>query len=165
MAEPEEWHPGSFTKNFSWGDSKEGLRQLHDIIRTGFGDTMADVPRALFRERVAYAGRPDYIAINFFLFNKTKDGTDYLIADELVFQALSFEHSSEFDKLGLFAFNFSLVGKWRGASSYQSRPALWAQHYVADRVARDFNWKISNVNADDIQAFVGNDPRYRGKTS
>ena len=154
MAQAEEWRPGSFTKNFSWGDSREGLRQLHQIIRSGFNDTMEDVPRALFRERVAQIQRPDYIAINFFLFNKVHQGEDYIIADELVFQALNFPHSADFDKLGLFAFNFSLVGKWKGASSFQSRPALWAQHYVADRVAQEFNWNTHRVSADDIQAFV-----------
>jgi hypothetical protein len=165
MAQAEEWRPGSFTKNFSWGDSREGLRQLHQIIRSGFNDTMEDVPRALFRERVAQIQRPDYIAINFFLFNKVHQGEDYIIADELVFQALNFPHSADFDKLGLFAFNFSLVGKWKGASSFQSRPALWAQHYVADSVAQEFNWNTHRVSADDIQAFVRNDPRYHGETS
>lgn len=165
MAQPEEWRPGSFTKNFSWGDSKEGLRQLQEIIRTGFDNTTEDVPRSLFRERVTHTGRPDYIAINFFLFNKPIHGVDYIIADELVFQALNFPHSSDFDKLALFAFNFSFVGKWKGAEGYQSRPALWAQHYVADRVAQQFNWNTRRVTADDIQGFVRGDPRYRGQTS
>lgn len=165
MVEAEDWRPGSFTKNFSWGDSKDGLRQLYEIIRVGFDDTMEDVPRALFRERVAHTRRPDYIAINFFLFNKIIQGKDHIIADELVFQALNFPHSADFDKLGLFAFNFSLVGKWKGAASFQSRPALWAQHYVADRVAQQYNWDTHRVSADDIQAFVRNDPRYHGETS
>ena len=44
--------------------------------------------RALFRERVAGYARPDYIAINFFLFNKISRGRDYIIADELVFEQL-----------------------------------------------------------------------------
>lgn len=154
MAEAEDWRPGSFTKNFSWGNSKEGLRQLYEIIRIGFADKMQDVSRPLFRERVAHTNRPDYIAINFFLFNKVIGGEDYIIADELVFQALNFAHSAEFDKLGLFAFNFSLVGKWKGAASFQARPALWAQHYITDRVAGEFNWDTRRVSADDIQAFV-----------
>ena len=165
MAEAEEWRPGSFTKNFSWGDSKDGLLQLYEIIRTGFDGIMEDVPRSVFRDRVAHTHRPDYIAINFFLFNKIIKGEDHIIADELVFQALNFPHSPDFDKLGLFAFNFSFAGKWKGASSYQSRPALWAHHYVADRVAQQLNWSTRSVNADDIQAFVRNDPRYHGETS
>lgn len=165
MSDDEEWRPGSFTKNFSWGDVRQGLRELYEIIRVGFAENVSDVPRALFRERVAHSGRPDYIPINFFLFNKIVEREDYIIADELVFQAINFDHSGDFDKLGLFAFNFSLVGRWRGASNFQSRPAMWAQHYVADRVAREFNWDTRRVSADDIEKFVGSDRRYRGKTT
>lgn len=165
MNEPEEWRPGSFTKNFSWGSYKEGLLHLHEIIRAGFDYQVEDVPRTIFRERVKNVGRPDYIAINFFLFNRIKNGVDYIIADELVFHAVNFPHSSEFDKLGLFAFNLSLVGAWKGAYQYQSRPALWAQHYVADRVAQEFNWDTNRVTADDIESYIREDPRYTGKTS
>ncbi len=78
---------------------------------------------------------------------------------------VDFPHSPDFDKLGLFAFNFSYVGKWRGAQPYQGRPALWAHHYVADRVAQQLNWNAALVSADDIQSFVGSDNRYRGQTS
>ena len=165
MPEPEEWRPGSFTKNFSWGHSENGLRELHEIIRVGFKGEMKDVPRALFRQRVAKVGRPDYVAINFFLFNKAIKGRGYIIADELVYQALNFRHSPDFDKLALFAFNFSYVGKWKGASDYQSRPALWAHHYIIDRVASTYNWDTSKVNADDIQKYVSNHPNYRAETS
>ena len=165
MAPIEEWRPGSFTKNFSWGASADGLRQLHEIIRTGFAGEMKDVPRAQFRDRVQNSGRPDYIAINFFLFNKISKGTDYLVADELVFHALQFPHSPDFDKLALFAFNFSYAGRWKGAHAYQSRPAMWANYYIYDRVAQQLNWNARLVNADDIENFVRNDPRYRGATS
>jgi hypothetical protein len=165
MPELESWHPGSFTKNFSWGPPEDGLLRLHEIIQAGFDGKIEDVPRALFRERVANIRRPDFIAINFFLFNKIVGRDEFIIADELVFQALSFPHSVDFDKLGLFAFNFSMVGKWRGASSFQSRPALWATHYVADRVAQQFNWDTQGISADDIQAFVRDDRRYKGQTS
>jgi hypothetical protein len=165
MPSPEDWRPGSFTKNFSWGPKEDGLKRLHEIIRLGFADELENVARSTFRNRVKRAGRPDYIPINFFLFNKIIDGQDYIVADELVFQALNFEHSSEFDKLGLFAFNFSYVGKWKGAEEYQSRPALWAHHYIVDRVAREFNWKVSQISADDIQKFVQSDRRYHAKTA
>jgi len=165
MAESEEWRPGSFTKNFSWGLPRDGLRQLHEVIRLGFADEMIDVPRDLFRERVSKSGRPDYIPINFFLFNKIIDGQDHIVADELVFQALMFEHSLDFDRLGLFAFILSYVGRWKGAESYQSRPALWAHHYIVDRVANEFGWDTSHVNADDIERFVGSDSRYRARTA
>src|SRR5690242_19831776 len=101
-----EWRPGSFTKNFSWGSAK-GLRELHSVIQTGFGNKLEDVPRAEFRARVRKTGRPDYIPINFFLFNKIKNDQSYLVADELVFQAINFPHSARFDHLALFAFLLS----------------------------------------------------------
>jgi hypothetical protein len=163
MPVPEEWRPGSFTKNFSWG--RDGLRELHTIIRTGFSEEMRDVPRALFRDRVKRSGRPDYIPINFFLFNKIEGGESIIVADELVYQALNFDHSADFDKLSLFAFNFSYVGTWKGGEPYQRRPALWAHHYVADRVSKEFNWNARRVNADDIERFVSSSPLYRAKTA
>jgi hypothetical protein len=165
MPTPEEWRPGSFTKNFSWGPKRDGLKRLHEIIQLGFDGKPENVARSVFRNRVERAGRPDYIPINFFLFNKIIDDQDYLIVDELVFQALNFEHSGDFDKLGLFAFNFSYVGKWKGAEAYQSRPSLWAHHYIVDRVAKEFNWDVAQINADDIERFVQSDPRYRAQTA
>ncbi|HTK35588.1 MAG TPA: hypothetical protein VL358_09940 [Caulobacteraceae bacterium] len=129
----------------------------------GFGDEIEDVRRDVFRQRVADGGRPDYIPINFFLFNKTVRGVDYVVADELVFQALTAKHSPRFDKLALFAFNFSYAGRWARARQEQRRPAIWAYHYIRDRVAAEFKWDISQVNADDIEAFVSSDPRYRAQ--
>jgi hypothetical protein len=161
----EEWHPGSFTKNFSWGSSDRGLKQLHEIIRLGFDNTLIDTPRATFRERVAQSGRPDYIPLNFFLLNSIKHGVDFVLVDELVFQAINFRHSSAFDKLALHAFNLSLVGTWKGAKPYQSRPALWAKHYVQDRVSADFDWAAKFITANDIENFVLNDTRYHAKTA
>ena len=163
MSEPEdEWRPGSFTKNFSWGQER-GLKQLHDSIRIGFGNELEDVPRRVFRKRVADQGRPDYIPINFFLFNRPRRGEDYLVVDELVFQALTARHSSRFDKLALLAFNLSYVGRFKGAKDGQRRPALWAHHYVRDRVAGEMDWDTRRVSADDIERFVEGDPRYRAE--
>ncbi|HEY5047717.1 MAG TPA: hypothetical protein VII49_06860 [Rhizomicrobium sp.] len=163
-ADSEQWSPGSFTKNFSWGDESSGLLQLHESIRLGFAGAMSDVPRAEFRARVEGSYRPDYIPMNFFLFNRVVDGIDHLIADELVFQALNEVHSPRFDKLALFAFNFSFAGKWRGAKPYQRRPALWSNEYVKKRVDRQFHWNTKLINAGDIEGFVFSDPRYTGKT-
>lgn len=159
------WKPGSFTKNFSWGDASSGLVELYEIIRLGFNGVMEDVPRAVFRERIENAGRPVYIPMNFFLFNKTADGVDHLCADELVFQALNWPHGQRFDRLALFAFNLSLAGRWKRARKEQRRPALWANAYVRERVARDFSWDATRVNAKDIERFVGGDRRYQAKTS
>lgn len=165
MNEREEaWHPGSFTKNFSWGDGA-GLSELHSVIRTGFADTMEDVPRALFRERIATSGRPDYIPMNFFLFNKVTDGEDVIVTDELVFQALCWDHGPAFDKVALFAFIFSYVGRWKGAKDYQRRPAMWANAYVINRVAKDLDWNALAITADDIEKYVAADPRYKAETT
>lgn len=159
------WAPGSFTKNFSWGSKAPGLSELYNAIRRGFNDKLEDVPREVFRERLAQIGRPDLIPINFFLFNYIRDSESYLCADELVFQALSWEHTPAFDKLGLFAFLLSLVGVWKGAGKEQRRPALWAKAYVMERLAPQLSWSAERISADDIQKFVSNDPRYRAATS
>ena len=161
----EEWHPGSFTKNFSWGAESNGLRELHRLIRLGFSNDRHDVPRALFRQRVSFSGRPDYIPLNFFLYNRIKNGVDFVVLDELVFQAINFRHSAHFDKLALYAFNVSVVGKWKGAAEYQSRPALWAKNYLTNRVAHDFAWVAKRVTADDIEKFVTSDQRYKAATA
>lgn len=160
----EEWRPGSFTKNYSWGPLSQGLRQLHDTIKVGFDGVLEPVPRGQFRERIAKLGRPDYVPLNFFLLNEVRNGVSYMAVDELVFQALTFRHGNQFDKLALFAFNLSNVGRWAGALPYQSQPALWARHYLADRIGRDFEWDASQVSADDIEKFVTEDRRYTGRT-
>lgn len=157
--------PGSFTKNFSWGPQENGLRELHKIIRDGFENKIEDVPRAIFRDRVALSGRPDYLPLNFFLFNTIKAGVDFVVADELVFQAVNFRHSANFDKLALFAFNLSQVGTWKRAEVWQSRPALWAYHYIADRVGPVFDWNTKLITAKDIEGFVQSDARYRAETA
>lgn len=162
-SEKDIWRPGSFTKNFSWGNPPSGLGELHEIIRVGFGNEMADVPRQLFRARIKHLGKPDYIPINFFLFNKTIDGVDNLCADELVFQALNWDHNANFDKLALFTFLLSLAGTWKGAGREQRRPALWANAYIREHVASDLAWDTRKIDANDIQRFVAHDPRYTAK--
>ncbi len=103
--------------------------------------------------------------MNFFLFNRTIDGVDFLIYDELVFQALTADHSVRFDCLAMFAFIFSRAGLWRGAKRGQRYPALWATYYVLERVAREFKWNTKLINADDIERFVADAPEYTGKTA
>lgn len=159
------WHPGSFTKNFSWGASERGLRRLYDIIRVGFDGQTVDTPRHEFRNRIRNEGVPDYIPLNFFLLNRVKDGIDYVLVDELVYTALTTRHSQQFDKLALLTFNTSLVGRWKGAASYQNRPALWAHFYIRDRIADQLEWTPSFATADDIDKFVSSDARYVGATS
>ncbi len=161
----EEWRPGSFTKNFSWGAPSNGLKQLHAEINQGFSEGVQSVPRSAFRKRIASSGRPDYIPLNFFLFNAPQLGADFVIYDELCFQAQFFPHSSDFDLLALFAFNFSFVGIWNKAQPGQDRPALWANSYVRERLAADLDWDATRASADDIQSYVSNDPRFKAQTS
>lgn len=156
------WLPGSFTKNFAWG-SGEGLKRLYENIRIGFDDTLSPVPRAEYRRRVVETGRPDLIPINFFLFNTVRDGTSYLEADELVFQALSSPHSPRFDKLAMFAFNFAHVGRWQGQKIGQRYPAVWATSYIVDRLARDYRWDTTRINADDIERYLRALPRFQAE--
>ncbi|ARQ56862.1 hypothetical protein Kim5_CH00754 [Rhizobium sp. Kim5] len=164
-SEDEIWRPGSFTKNFSWGHPPSGLGELHEIIRVGFDNEMKDVPRHDFRARIEHLGKPVYIPLNFFLFNKPIGGVDHLCADELVFQALNWEHNRNFDKLALFAFLLSLAGRWNGSKSYQRRPALWANAYIREHVSKDFGWDTRQVSANDIQRFLQGEERYDAKTS
>jgi hypothetical protein len=158
-----EWRPGSFTKNYSWGKPEVGLRRLYEAIRVGFDGELREVSRQEFRERTSSLRRPDYIPVNFFLFNRPTRNVDYLVVDELVFQALTEEHSPAFDKLALLAFNLSLVGKWRGSEPYQRWPTLWSHYYVKDRVARELSWNTSKVDANDIERFVSTDRRYQAE--
>jgi hypothetical protein len=162
---PSVWTPGSFTKNFSWGPRSAGLYELYRSIKVGFNGELESVTRQVFRDRVERLRRPDFIPLNFFLLNKALDGADILAVDELVFQALTAEHSERFDLLAILAFNLSIVGSWRGASAEQRRPAMWAHHYMSDRVGPVFDWDPKRISADDIERFVISDVRYRGKTA
>ena len=69
----EDWKPGSFTKNFSWGNPADGLKRLHEMIQIGFDGKVENVERSVFRERVKLIKRPDYIALNFFLYNSIEN--------------------------------------------------------------------------------------------
>jgi hypothetical protein len=159
------WRPGSFTKNFGWGPPSDGLLRLHEMVRVGFDGKIENVPRELFRSRVSRLQRPDYIALQFFLYNAVERSEDLVIADELVFQAVNFEPGADFDKLALFAFLFSLVGRWRSADQHQRRPAEWARNYTINRVAKTFGWKTNQISADDIESYVSADPRYEAKSA
>jgi hypothetical protein len=157
------WKPGSFTKNFSWGKS-QGLIRLHENIRIGFDNKLEPVTRELYRARVAKDGRPDFIPLNFFLFNHVRGGVNSIFVDELVFQAITSKHSTRFDRLALFAFNFSYAGVWKGAKVEQRNPALWARNYVIDRVADAYGWDTSKISAADIEAFLRTAPQFKAET-
>ena len=153
------WFPGSFTKNFRWGTDTPGLLQLYRSIRIGFDDKTDPVPRALFRERVKNEGLIDFIPMNFFLFTKKIGGVDHIIVDELVFKAVTSDHSEDFDRLAFVAFHLSFAGLWSGASKGQRRPALWAHYYIKDVINDQRAWDISGISANDIEKFVRSDSR------
>jgi len=161
----EDWHPGSFTKNFGWGRDGRGLVELHHAIRVGFGDEKSDIRRDDFRQRLEAQGINFYIPANFFLFNHSNEAGDWIFFDELVFQAVFFDHSAHFDRLALFVFNLSLVGSWQGARHFQRRPAQWSNRYIVERLAQTHSWDVSKVNANDIQFFLDQDARYKAQTS
>jgi len=157
------WLPGSFTKNYSWG-SGQGLFRLYEAIRIGFANELQPVTREEFRARVAHTGRPDFIPLNYFLFNYVEGGVSFIAVDELVFQALTTAHSERFDRLALFAFNFGYAGRWQGMKRGQRYPTLWAKNYIIDRVSNIFKWDVSLVNADDIEAYLRDNPKFKAET-
>lgn len=149
-----EWRPGSFSKNFSWGQTDgSGLEQLHRAIRVGFDGQLAPVERDSFRKHAHDLGFVDLIPANFFLFNFIEDGKNWIAIDELVFLALTRAHDRDFDRLAVFALNFSKVGVWNGAEAFQRYPALWAKYYIIDEVARPGGWNSTLVNADHIERY------------
>jgi hypothetical protein len=162
--ELEEWHPGSFTKNFGWGQGN-GLQKLHEAIRIGFAGQLNDVRREIFRRRLEGAGVGFYVPANFFLFNRIIDGDDYIVVDELIFQALTSKHTKRFNELAVFALSLSHVGKFKGAALWQETPSLWAKRFVSDWIGRRHNWIVGKISADHIENFIASDKRYKGKTT
>ena len=161
----EAWRPGSFTKNFGWGPETGGLSRLHRAIRICFGDGPKKVPRSVCQQKLKAEKINHYIVLNFFLYNSIQDGEDFILPDELIFQALNFDHGKDFDKIALFAFNLSIVGRWKGAHEYQSRPALWSNRYVVERLGGLHHWDVSKISSDDIDRFLISDNRYTGQTT
>lgn len=159
---PRNWSPGSFTKNFSWGDPTNGLAHLHDAINIGFGKTAVEVERDTFRARIRRAGYDTYIPPNFFLFNRIDGGRTIVLVDELVRTALTESHDRKFDHLAVLALHLSLVGSWRGARPGQRYPAEWAKHFIVSAVFSSGRWNTSLLNAAEIRDFISSHPHYRG---
>lgn len=160
-----EWRPGSFTKNYAWGQPSEGLFRLHEAIVVGFDGKLEPVSREVFRSRIASLRRPDFIPMNFFLLNQEVSGNNFLLVDELVYQAITAHHSSNFDRLALTAFNISYVGSWRGAYRWQSYPSVWAYFFISKHAAQNLPWTERLFTADNIENFITSDARYTGDTS
>ncbi len=158
------WYPGSFTKNFTWGKPEDGLLQLYTSIRVGFDNKFEDVDRQTFIQRIERLNRPFHIPANFFLFNEIRGNQSFLVADELVFHALEFDHSKDFDRLALIAFLLSLAGAWKGARSFQRWPSLWAKYFVIEKLS-DSQWSDIKFSADNIEEYLLLDRRYQAETS
>ena len=146
--------PGSFSKNFAWHGT--GLHKLHTAIKGGFHDTLAPISRQLFRRDCGADGGTELIPINFFLHN----GGGKMSVDELVFQALKRSHSIEFDRLGLFAFHLNRVGS---GMRIVSRPAMWANEFVRERLWSGGTWQASALSDDALDPFL--DDRMRAQSN
>ncbi|SDR04680.1 hypothetical protein SAMN05519103_00535 [Rhizobiales bacterium GAS113] len=139
--------PGSFSKNFAWGHT--GLRKLHESIRLGFADVLEPVSRKLWRSQ-SQIDNPglDLIPVNFFLHN----AAGQLTVDELVYQAVSQPYSLRFDRLALFAFNLSQVG--RPPLKGPGRPAAWANEFVKEALWQNGVWRRSALAKPAMGAFL-----------
>lgn len=162
ITEPLDWYPGSFTKNFSWGKSR-GLRRLRDAIDVCFKGSSDPVPRRVAIERLEQAGYVWHIPLNFFLLNQMIGSEDFIIFDELAYQATSFEYEESFDKIALVAFHNSYVGTWKGALPWQSYPAPWANNYIRQQVSLGSGWDSSRIGANDIEGFIMTSGKYHAK--
>lgn len=143
--------PGSFTKNFAWGTT--GLKRLHEAIRAGFRNELSPVSRTAFRRDCGINDPLELIPVNFFLHNR--DGQ--LSVDELVRQAVLYPHSRTFDLLALFTFHLNNAGRGRDPQSgkeIQSRPAMWANEFVRDRLWINGRWHTSALTEEALDRFL-----------
>jgi len=148
-----ESRPGSFSKNFGWGDAP-GLGLLHRVINAVFSDGLKPVPRDTAREIIAQNADGDpLVPLNFFLYNQVERGKSYIVPDQLVLEALARDHDQSFDRLAMCALNFSRVGTWDRARPYQSHPAPWARRFVVEEVWNGRRWDVSKITSDKIEDF------------
>ena len=137
--------PGSFSKNFAWHGT--GLRKLHAAIRNGFRDALSPVDRQAFRSDSGVEGSIVLIPINFFLHNRNGK----ISVDELVMRSIEHDHSAQFDRLALFAFHLNRVGSGR---KILSRPAMWANEFVRDRLWSNGAWQSSTLTNESLDRFL-----------
>lgn len=150
-----EYNPGSFSKNFSWGPRQQGLKKLHEAINLGFNGKLKAIKRDEFRKNVEdKIDGSVLIPLNFFLFNKKINGSDHVLVDELISQALNFPHSLEFDRLAAFCLTLSKTGSWKGSRSYQRYPAVWAKKLISTEIYDGETWNSQKLNSDFIEQFL-----------
>ena len=143
--------PGSFTKNFAWHGT--GLQKLHTTIRQGFRGVLTPISRDAFRSKAGVDSDIVLIPINFFLHNH--DGE--MSVDELVCQAIKFDHSLQFDRLALFALNLSRVSSEHDQGSGQeivARPAMWANEFVREQLWSQDKWLASALQDESLDQFL-----------
>lgn len=158
------WKIGSFTKNFRWGEYPDSLQQLHKAINIGFEGSLKPVARTEFRRRLSKRNLIDYIPANFFVFNQIIDGNSYVAVDELIYQALSFPHGRQFDRLATFTLLLSEVGRWQGADPEQAQPSDWARFFVIDHLSNLEQWRRKDYSADKIEKYLQERRNFEGNT-
>lgn len=130
-----------------------GLQRLHTTIRNGFNDTLAPVQRQEFRSHAGVDDSLVLIPINFFLHNC--DG--HMSIDELVIQAIEYDHSIQFDRLALFALNLNRAGGGRDAGSGRDilpRPAMWANEFVREQLWVSGAWQADALSDIALDSFL-----------
>jgi hypothetical protein len=138
--------PGSFTKNFAWHG--QGMEKLHSAIRAGFDNALTPISREEWRRKSGINDADlELLPINFFLHNN--EGK--LSVDELVFQAIQYNHSIKFDQLSLFCFHLNQVGT---PPNGISRPALWANEFVRETLWNNSVWSTASLEKDTLDSVI-----------
>lgn len=159
-----ESRPGSFSKNFGWGQAP-GLTLLHRVINAIFNGQMDPVLRDTARETILSVATGDpLVPLNFFLYNQIIDDRDYVVPDQLVLEALATPHSQSFDRLAMSALNFSRVGTWKRARPWQAFPAPWARRFAVEEVWDGSAWDPHRITTERIETFMEGNMIYNGDT-
>lgn len=156
------WKIGSFTKNFSWGKSEPGLKRLHEALNRGFDGKLKPVERRIFWDRLQRHGFVPHIVCNYFVTNSIHNKRNFIFPDELSYQAIGFEHNTDFDRLSGFNLALSEVGRWKGAKQGQNQPSEWMRFLVLDRSWSEYLRNGRTPTPDDIENFLQENRRYQG---
>lgn len=131
------FYPGSFTKNIGAGRSIDsGLLTIHNQINVGFQDAVEDIERKVFRESVDSS--TDLVPLNFFLFNYISNKQSFLLADELVFHALSKGPLSLFNYLALFSLTLGESGEW--INNRKEKSENWISFLIKEKLWENGQW-------------------------
>jgi hypothetical protein len=145
---------GSFTKNFAWHSSCEGL---HSAIANGFSQGLRPVTRDVWRER-SRVDDPDreLIPMNFFLYSRSGVRSDFILVDTLVEAATSRPYNQDFARLALFAFHLANSGSWRNSKWPDGRVAGWAHELIRDVAWRNGSWVDGAFQERPLEQFIDN---------